>query len=304
MKNLSKNLIRFDWALKRLLRNKANFDVLEGFLTVLLGEKITITGIVGENDKLNRTDILAYNAKNEIIVIEVQITYHIDYCYRMLFGVSRAIIDHLKESDKYDKVRKVYHINILYFEIGQGQDYVYHGKNEFTGINYNDVLQLTEKQKKEFKRTSVSELFPEYYILRVNNFNNVAKNSLDEWIYYLKNDRVLGRYETPGLDFVQERLHVESLSEEERRDYDHHIDQVQYEDQIIHDNYELGVFNGEKKGKAEGLAEGKAEGLTEGEAKGEKKKSLAIATRMLKEGFPIPKIAELTGLSEAEIQQL
>ena len=30
--------IRFDWAVKRLLRNKANFGVLEGFLTVLLGE--------------------------------------------------------------------------------------------------------------------------------------------------------------------------------------------------------------------------------------------------------------------------
>ena len=34
--------IRFDWAIKRLLRNKANFGVLEGFLTVLLGEDIHI----------------------------------------------------------------------------------------------------------------------------------------------------------------------------------------------------------------------------------------------------------------------
>ena len=36
--------IRFDWAMKRLLRNKANFAVLEGLLTTLLGEKITIGG--------------------------------------------------------------------------------------------------------------------------------------------------------------------------------------------------------------------------------------------------------------------
>ena len=34
--------IRFDWAVKRLLRNKANFGVLEGFLTVLLGEPLQI----------------------------------------------------------------------------------------------------------------------------------------------------------------------------------------------------------------------------------------------------------------------
>ncbi len=34
--------IRFDWAMRRLLRNKANFSVLEGLLTTLLGEKIVI----------------------------------------------------------------------------------------------------------------------------------------------------------------------------------------------------------------------------------------------------------------------
>ena len=38
--------IRFDWAVKRLLRNKANFGVLEGFLTVLLNEPIRIVEIL------------------------------------------------------------------------------------------------------------------------------------------------------------------------------------------------------------------------------------------------------------------
>ena len=36
------NYIRFDWAMKRLLRNKANFAVLEGFLTTLLRDRIKI----------------------------------------------------------------------------------------------------------------------------------------------------------------------------------------------------------------------------------------------------------------------
>ena len=36
------NYIRFDWAMKRLLRDKANFAVLEGLMTTLLKEKITI----------------------------------------------------------------------------------------------------------------------------------------------------------------------------------------------------------------------------------------------------------------------
>ena len=40
--SMASNYIRFDWAMKRLLRNKANFAVLEGFLTTLLNEKIVI----------------------------------------------------------------------------------------------------------------------------------------------------------------------------------------------------------------------------------------------------------------------
>ena len=39
MNNSNNNqIIRFDWAMKRLLRNKANFSVLEGLLTTLPGE--------------------------------------------------------------------------------------------------------------------------------------------------------------------------------------------------------------------------------------------------------------------------
>lgn len=33
------NYIRFDWAMKRMLRNKANFGVLEGLLTTLFRRK-------------------------------------------------------------------------------------------------------------------------------------------------------------------------------------------------------------------------------------------------------------------------
>nr|VFK19839.1 MAG: PD-(D/E)XK nuclease family transposase [Candidatus Kentron sp. LPFa] len=41
-----RRLITFDWALKRLLRSKANYDVLEGFLSELLKEDITIIEIL------------------------------------------------------------------------------------------------------------------------------------------------------------------------------------------------------------------------------------------------------------------
>ena len=73
------NYIRFDWAMKRLLRDKANFQVLEGLLTTLLNEKITIKNLLEsesnqeeEYDKYNRVDMLAENSKGNLILIEVQ----------------------------------------------------------------------------------------------------------------------------------------------------------------------------------------------------------------------------------------
>ena len=70
MKELQDRYIRFDWAIKRLLRQKANFGVLEGFLTVVLGEQIKIEEILESegnqqdaDDKFNRVDIKAKNTK-------------------------------------------------------------------------------------------------------------------------------------------------------------------------------------------------------------------------------------------------
>ena len=94
--------IRFDWAIKRLLRQKANFDVLEGFLTVFIGEKITIVEILESegnqsrsDDKFNRVDIKAKNDKGEIIIIEVQNTRELYFLERILYGVAKAITEHI-----------------------------------------------------------------------------------------------------------------------------------------------------------------------------------------------------------------
>ena len=44
--NKKRKLITFDWAIKRLLRSKANFGILEGFLSELLKEDITILDVL------------------------------------------------------------------------------------------------------------------------------------------------------------------------------------------------------------------------------------------------------------------
>jgi hypothetical protein len=99
-----KKLVRFDWAMKKMLRHKANFHILEGFLSELLGEEVLIKQILEsegnkeeEDDKFNRVDILVENQKGELVIIEVHNTQEYDYFHRMLFGASKAITEHRKE---------------------------------------------------------------------------------------------------------------------------------------------------------------------------------------------------------------
>ena len=119
--------VRFDWAMKRMLRDKANFAVLEGLLTVLLEEPIHILEILesegnqqSEDDKFNRVDIKAKDSKDEIIIVEIQNTRELYYLERILYGVAKAITEHITLGQSYQAVKKIYSISILYFDIGKG----------------------------------------------------------------------------------------------------------------------------------------------------------------------------------------
>ena len=216
MNNSNNKIIRFDWAMKRLLRNKANFSVLEGLLTTLLGEKIVIQKLLESDqedqfDKYNRVDMLAENSKGELVLIEVQNNNEYAYFQRILFGTSKLVTEYVNRGDGYDKLRKVYCVNIVYFSLGHGTDFVYHGKTEFRGIHQGDILELTPFQKQTFKVDAVSQLYPEYYILKVNGFDQAAKSPLEEWIYYLNTSEIPSDATAPGLEEAREILRLYSL---------------------------------------------------------------------------------------------
>jgi predicted transposase/invertase (TIGR01784 family) len=302
-KNAGRALIHFDWAIKRLLRNKADYVVLEGFLTVLLGERVKITGIgesesnqTKDDEKFNRVDILVENEAKEIFIIEIQNCRQVDYLYRMLFGTSKAITDHIKIGKNYAHVRKVYHINIVYFDLGQGEDYVYHGSTSFRGIHCGDELQLTPKQQEFFGKKTIPQLYPEYYILKIKDFNDYAKDSLDEWIYYLKNDVIPESFTAPGLREARERLQVDALSSSERAVYEAHLMQLSYEYSVIH------------TARSEGLDEGRAESEKERkqlqEALAQRDSMIANAARNLaKQGMSPQQIAQILQLDVEKVKE-
>ena len=298
------NLIRFDWAMKRLLRDKSNYVVLEGFLSTLLEEDVHICKFLESesnqadaSDKFNRADILAEDSKGELLIIEVQNNRELDYFHRILYGVSKTIAEYIGLGDAYSKVRKVYSINIVYFDLGEGKDYVYHGKTDFRGLhNPNDILRLSVRQREIFVDKEAGDLFPEYYVLRVNDFDKVAKTPLDEWIQFLKTGEIEGSSMAKGLPEARERLRLDSLNADEKRAYYRDMEAQRYQRGVI----ETGRIEGREEGRAEGRAEGKVEGRVEGL----KEASEKIARNLKQLAVPIEVITKSTGLTSEEIEAL
>ena len=274
----SRKYIRFDWAIKRMLRDKANFDVLEGLINVLTGEKAKIVEILesegnqqSPSDKYNRVDIKALNDRDEIIIVEVQLNEEADFLPRILYGVSKAITEHIYLGQKYNRVKRIYSINIIYFNLGEGADYLYHGKTQFVGVHTNDLLQMSPKELNALGVHNSLNIFPEYYLICVNEFNKVARTPLEEWISYLKDGRINDDTTAPGLAEAKEKLQYMKMSDEERWAYEHEIMNKVVLQSQIDDAREGGLAEGLAEGRAKGLAEGRAKGLAEGRAKGLRK---------------------------------
>jgi predicted transposase/invertase (TIGR01784 family) len=280
---MSKKLIRFDWAMKKLLRHKANFGILEGFLSELLHFDITIESILesegnkqDEYDKYNRVDILVKAQNNELMLVEVQNDSEIDYFHRMLYGVSKLVTEYIKEGEKYGTIKKIYSINIVYFGLGQGNDYLYESKSEFVGVHQKDVLLPTKVQIKNYEVNNIADIFPKYYILKVNNFNDIAKNTLDEWIYFLKNSEVKDEFKAKGLEKAKEKLLYENLSDKEKKMYDRSVENNRIEMSVEYTRI----------------------------IEAEHKVAVEVAKRMILAGSTNDFIAQMTGLLLEHIEEL
>ena len=295
MEDLVNKYIRFDWAMKRLLRDKANFGVLEGFLTTLLNEEIKINKLLesesnqeDEFDKQNRVDLLAENDKGELFLIEVQNNSEYAYFQRMLFGTSKLVTEYINRGKGYGFIRKIYSVNIVYFNLGNGTDVVYHGKTEFRGIHNGELLNLSPFQKQKFNVDSVSDLYPEYYILKVNDFNKWSKVPLEQWIYFLNTGNIPADATAPGLSEAREKLQLVRMSKAELNAYYHHLDNVV----ILRDNIVTARGEGRLEGRAEGINIGMEQTKTD------------IARQMKSDGMSVSTIMKYTGLTEEEIGKL
>ncbi len=287
-------LIRFDWAIKTLLRDKANFDVLEGFLSAILREEVQVLEILDSEanqseveKKFNRVDILVKDQKQQKILIEIQNHRETSYLKRILWGVSKLIVDNLPLGEDYRHVSKVISISILYFNFGLEEDYVYYGVNEFKGLHTKKTLtfrRLNSKTRKMEKQYS-KDVFPEYYLINVERFKDVIASDLDEWIYLLKHSALRADFHSKNIDKAREKLKLLQMKPEERKPYEDYIKNTVIEEDVI------------ETARNEGRQEGRQKGLQEGRQEGENNAKLAFAQKLLAQGMAIETIATLTGLT-------
>ncbi len=285
---MKRKLVSFDWAIKRILRSKANFGILEGFLSELLFEDIHVLEVLesesnkdSKRDKFNRLDIKVRDTNDDIILIEIQYSSELDYLQRILYASSKAITEQLKESDAYSKITKIISINILYFDFGEGEDYIYKGTTSFVGLHNKTKLKLNPKQQELYKTTQIEEIYPEYYLIKVRNFNDIAKDSLDEWIYFLKNEEIKDKFKAKGLKKAKETLDYLKMPDQERLQYERYQTDLHHQASLYESTYVLGEIQGVKKGI--------------------KQEKINIIQRLAERGFGSEEIADISGVSAQEV---
>jgi predicted transposase/invertase (TIGR01784 family) len=296
---------------------------LEGFLSELLFTDIKILEVLESetnketaDDKLTRVDIKVKDSDNKIYLIEVQYSRELDYIQRILFGASKTITEHLEKGLPFSNVVKIFSVNILYFDFGKGDDYIYHGTTVFKGIHSNTELKLNEAQEEFYKTKKIADIYPEFYLIDVKNFDDIAEDSLAEWVYFLKNGDIKDEFKAKGLEEAKEKLDVLKMGDAERADYERFEYNLHYQASMYQSTYISGQIEGKKEGMEEGIKEGmgkgikkgKKEGVKEGMEKGKqegvKEGTLAMAKALKEKGVDLDIIVDSSGLSKEQIAKL
>ena len=289
-------LIRFDWAIKNIFKKNQHLEILQSFLSDLLQKKIASIRLCdtestkeSSTDKSNRVDVHVVTDQDEEILIEVQAYPERDYYSRIVYATSKIITSHMHQGDSYYKIPKIISINICYFNLGEGQDYIYKGTTNFTGINCGDTLGLNRSEKKIYltKADSISEIYPEYYIIKINKFQEEVKAPIDEWIYFFKTEKIKETFHSDGLKKAAEKLNYLKLSKAAQREYQTFMENLSLERSYARSK-EVDLEVAKDEGRAEGRAEGKIE----------------IAKKMIEEGVSLDLVSIFTGLRLEELDDL
>jgi predicted transposase/invertase (TIGR01784 family) len=293
-------LIRFDWAIREILRSEENFVILEGFLGELLKRNIKILNLLKKDignsnlyDERNHIGLIVESDDNEIILIEVYVYSEYEYLYEMLSKTTSAITSrYLFSEQEHSKIKKTYSVHILYFDFGDGKDYIYHGTTALTGLHENDELQLSKKQKEWYQKELIPGIYQEYQLIKVKQFNDFVHNTLDQWMYFLKNNEIKKDFNAKGLPQARKILNLIEYSDDDEIRYKRYLEDLRYQGSLIETREANIYFDGKDDGEKIGFESGRIEG------------KLETAKNMKSFGIDLSSIIKITGLTKEEIERL
>ncbi len=286
------NLISFDYAIQYLLKDKRDYEIVEGFISAILSSsgyppvkiKALLDSVSNKEEaglKRSIADLVVADEQGSMYIIEIDRAYTSLFLNKACFNTSRLIVDSIASGADYSQIRKVIHINLLYFPFSNMKKPMYHGRTIFHEIDTEHPfnMHLEDMSARSFDAANV---LPEYFIISVPLFNDVVRNEIDEWLYMVKHSTVKEEFKSPYMKKVADRLSVLKMSPAEQRAYlEHRGKTLKERDYLV---------SAEEKGKEKGIVEGKAEQARE------------MAREMLAGNEPMERIIKYTKLSKEEIE--
>jgi predicted transposase/invertase (TIGR01784 family) len=301
-----KPLISFDYAIKYLLRNKGDYDIVEGFISALLAmegyKPVKINALLEsesnrESADLKRSiaDLVVQDDQGNKYIVEIERSFTPNFMHKACFNTSRLVVDSISGNQDYTTIKKVFHISLLYFATQQMKKPIYHGKTIIHKIDTAHPVdfRIANQGLVMFEHKNI---FPEYFFISIPLFDEVIHQEIDEWLYMMKHSEVREDFKSPTMKKVKERLAVLKMSEADRIAYYSYLKEAVHSQDVL--------LAAEQKGEARGIERGKAEGLQEGMEKGKSEEKMEIAQAMFSKNIDIQTITEVTRLSAAEIERL
>jgi len=276
------DIISFDYAIKYLLKDKGDYEIVEGFISAILKgagySAVKIKALLEsesnrEEKGLKRSvaDVIVEDMQGHKYIVEIDRSYTNLFLDKACFNTSRLIVDSISERDDYSTIKKVFHINLLYFPFANMKVPLYHGKTVFREIDKKHPVNfhLADMGGRIF---DVHNIFPEYFIISVPLFDDVIRDEIDEWLYVTKYSKVREDFESPYMKKVAERLNILTMTPAERKAYHEYMNKSLKERDYI--------------------------------VSGIEKRIAEIAKKMLVKGKPIGEIIEFTDLTKEQIDEL
>jgi len=279
---------RNDYAFKKLFGTEENKDIMIEFISLVtsLGKddfddvRIENTEQIPRfyNDKTGRLDIKIRLKDGRKIDVEMQNAYFNYYPKRSIFYCSKLIHEHFMNGFQYVQLKKCIAINVL-----------------------NSPFKLTRKvhsiyQIRETEEQTLLDELLEIHFLDLTKLQKDNLTSLEKWLMFIKTDskeeRSMLAQENPVMTKANQVMDIFYLDEQERK---------RYEAAWEYESDRLSMINeSEMKGLERGLAEGKSLGLAEGS----RQKALETARILKQLGDSVQKIAQATGLTQAEVEAI